>query len=104
MAQQALNALEVLSIDEGRIAIRVAVPADSNLQFVYRAGLSIYWDPGAGLLVDRHDRERSQTGSFTRISRALREEMGLRLRASGKVRWDGIEPAAREVIENEIVW
>ncbi len=97
-----LELLAVVSIDGGRIAVRVDPPPGVDLHWIYRAAISVHWNPEAQQLENQCRRENSQLASFDRISRAAREELGFQLQASSGTEWRGITEAAREVIENEI--
>lgn len=88
----------VLLRDGGQVAVHVIPPEDVDLQFIYRAGLSIYWNPNEGLLEDRTDTVESAIASAARIARAMREEYGLALQASAKVHWQGIDDDARDQV------
>ena len=73
----------------GQVAVHVATAQGIDLQFIYRAALGIYWDPVEALLEDRSEAVDSAQTSAARIARALREEYGISLQASGNVRWEG---------------
>jgi hypothetical protein len=102
--ERKLTTLAVLAIDKGRVAVRVAPPQGLDLQYIYRAALSVYWDPNSGQLEDRYEREESQAASVERISRALRAEYGLMLQPATGIRWEGIESHTRREIEDALGW
>jgi hypothetical protein len=80
----------------GQVAVRVAPPESGDLQFIYRAGLSIYWNPAESLLEDRSDVVASAEGSAARIAKALREEYGMALQPSGEMLWTGVIDEERD--------
>jgi hypothetical protein len=73
-----------------------------DLQFIYRAALSIYWNPDQMRLEDRSSSEESLSASFIRIARALRNVYGLELRPSEDVKWDEVPALDKIRIEN--IW
>lgn len=99
-----LTALAVLSIEKGRVAVRVDPPQGLDLQHIYRAALSVSWDPDTSQLEDRYEREESQATSLERICRALRDEYGLLLQPAPGLHWEGIEAPTRREIENALGW
>ncbi|MEJ2267071.1 MAG: hypothetical protein P8X95_26800 [Anaerolineales bacterium] len=50
---QAVVVDTVIRRQAGQVAIHVAPPEGVDLQFIYRAALSIYWNPAEALLEDR---------------------------------------------------
>jgi hypothetical protein len=89
MHVQSLVVDSVIRRQAGRVAVRVVQPEGVDLQFIYRAALSIYWNPAEGLLEDRCEAVDSAVASAARIARALREEYGMALNPSGTMRWEG---------------
>jgi hypothetical protein len=53
MSVQAVVVDTVIRRQAGQVAIHVAPPEGVDLQFIYRAALSIYWNPAEALLEDR---------------------------------------------------
>ena len=98
MNAEALRVSAVIRRSTGRIAVRVEPPRDIDLQFIYRAGLSVYWCPAEALLEDRGSTVESPESSSGRIARALREEYGLALQPSGDVHWSGISAEEKDRI------
>jgi hypothetical protein len=80
----------VISIGVGQIALQVREPNSLPLVFIYRAALSIYWNPEESRLEDRYQGETDRVASFKRIGRALREEYGLSLQATKGLEWEGL--------------
>ena len=94
--------LGIMAIDPGRVAVVVEPPAGLDLQFIYRAGQSVYWNSDDRQLEDRYLRETSHLASFQRIARALSGEYGLGLRGTSMLRWAGVERNVRSQIEREL--
>lgn len=88
----------VLRKEGGQVAVHVLPSEDVDLQFVYRAGLSIYWNPAERLIEDRAGVVESSMTSAARIARAIREELGATLQASTEVRWEGFDDGIREQV------
>lgn len=78
---------QVTKLEAGRLALRVVPPEGMDLQFTYRAALSIYWNPDKMQLEDRSESEVSFTSSASRIARALREEYRLHLIPAADLLW-----------------
>ena len=78
---------QVTKLEGGRLALRVVPPKGIDLQFIYRAALSIYWDPEEMQLEDRSESEVSFVSSASRIARALHEEYGLGLTPAADLLW-----------------
>lgn len=89
MSARAVVVDTVIRRQAGQVAVHVAPPEGVDLQFIYRAALSIYWNPAEALLEDRSDVVESAETSAARIARALREEYGMALQPSGNMRWTG---------------
>ena len=81
--------------EPGRVFLRVIPPRGIDLQCIYRTAMCIYWDPGAQELQDRSTTEASPSASARRIAQALREELGLSLKPSAGIRWNGIDEERR---------
>jgi hypothetical protein len=89
MSVRAVVVDNVICRQAGQVAVHVAPPEGVDLQFIYRAALSIYWNPAEALLEDRSDVVESAETSAARIAQALREEYGMALQPSGNMRWTG---------------
>jgi len=89
----------VRRIAAGRLAVQVDPPDGLDLQFIYRAALSIYWNAAHSQLEDQFEAESSITASFQRIAGALKSEYGLTVRRGPRMRWDGLSGAEQSVIE-----
>lgn len=87
MSTRATTVDIVIRRQAGQVAIHVTPPDGIDLQFIYRAALSIYWNPAEALLEDRSSTVDSSESSATRMARALREEYGLVLQPSDNVQW-----------------
>jgi len=79
----------VIRKQAGQVAVHVVPPDGIDLQFIYRAALSIYWNPAEALLEDRGEVGESAKTSGARIARALRDEYGMALQPSDDIRWTG---------------
>lgn len=86
----------------GQVAVHVAPPEGADLQFIYRAALSIYWNPAEALLEDRSEAVDSAKASAARIARALREEYGMALQPSDTVQWEGFLDGERDQVANAL--
>ncbi len=104
MKQCSMDVQRVIPFGAGAVAVVVNAPGDLDLQFIYRAARFVYWNPEESRLEDRCEHEASQVASFSRIAGAVRDEYGLGLRLHAGTRWDGIDAAARRVIEEEAPW
>ncbi len=71
----------------GQLAIHVLAPEGIDLQFIYRAGLGIYWNSSLALLEDHSEMVESAVTSASRMARALREEYGIVFKPSSDVQW-----------------
>jgi hypothetical protein len=99
-----MGSLPVVSIQRiagGRLALQLVVPDDLDLQFIYRAALSIYWNPACLQLEDLYEAETSVRASFQRIAGALKSEYGLTLERGPHLRWEGLSNSDRIAIEAE---
>ena len=92
----------VIRRQAGQVAVHVAPPEGVDLQFIYRAALSIYWNPVEALLEDRSEAVDSAKASAARIARALREEYGMTLQPSGNVRWEGFIADDQDQVANAL--
>jgi hypothetical protein len=86
----------------GQVAVHVVPPDGIDLQFIYRAALSIYWDPAEALLEDRCIAVESSETSAARIARALREEYGLVLQPSANVQWKDFSAEERKQVASAL--
>lgn len=77
----------VIRRHQGQVAVYVIPPAGTDLQFIYRAALSIYWNPAEALLEDRCSAVESSEASAARLARALRAEYGVVLQPSANLQW-----------------
>jgi hypothetical protein len=77
----------VIRRQAGQIVIHVLAPEGIDLQFIYRAGLGIYWNSSLALLEDHSETVESAVTSASRMARALREEYGIVFKPSGDVQW-----------------
>ena len=91
MTSRRITVNRVTRLEAGRLALQVVPPKGLDLQFIYRAGMSVYWDPKRMQLEDRTKSEVSATLSASRIARALHEEYGLSLRPASGLAWCGID-------------
>ena len=98
MDAEALRISAVIKRSTGRIAVRVEPPREIDLQFIYRAGLSVYWCPAEALLEDRGSTMESPDSSSGRIARALREEYGMVLKPLGNMQWIGVSAEEQDRI------
>ena len=98
MNAQYLVADAVIRRPSGQVAVHVAPPVDFDLQFIYRAGLCIYWDPDAALIEDRASGVETSSESAARLARALIEECGFLLRPSTNVQWSGFDDDEQRVV------
>jgi hypothetical protein len=89
MNSQTMVAEGVMRKPAGQVAVRVAPPAGVDLQSIYRAGLNISWNPAKMLIEDRAAVVEGPHTSAARIARALRGELGIVLRPSGNIHWNG---------------
>ncbi len=87
MSTRAVTVDTVIRRPGGQVAVHVEPPDGIDLQFIYRAALSIYWNPAEELLEDRCSAVESPEASAARMARALREEYGMVLEPSGNVQW-----------------
>ena len=101
MAPQELTVVCISRIRAGQLAIQLAPPVHPDIGFVYRAGISIYWEPNTLQLVDRYDREDSVGASFHRIRFAIEDELGMRLCRAADMRWQDIDGAELTSVEDE---
>jgi hypothetical protein len=92
----------VVRTHSGQVAVEVAPPAGIDLQFIYRAALSIYWNPGEALLEDRSRAVESTVESAARMARALREEYALALRPSDSVQWKDFSAEERKLVASAL--
>ncbi len=90
MTSENLLVDKVSHLRGSQLALQVSPPKGTDLQFVYRAAMSVYWDPGTRSLEDRFDCETSLVASFKRMARALESEYGLLLVPSPSLVWQGI--------------
>ena len=88
--------------DPGRVFLQVVVPEALDLQHIYRAALSIYWEPAAQELQDRYLDERSSLASAERMARALREEYGIVLKPSPGMLWIGFDEETRAEVASAL--
>jgi hypothetical protein len=102
MTQDELSIRGIEIIDRGRVAVLVDPPDGLDLQYIYRAALSVYWNPAKRRLEDRYAREDSPASSYRRIARALEDEYGLRLRADPHLRWIDVAEDVQREIECEL--
>jgi hypothetical protein len=86
----------------GALALKVVSPEGVDLQFVYRAAISIYLNPSDMLLEDRCEIEVSPIASSQRITRALKQEYGMYLRPSPDITWEGIGEDTRRQVEKKL--
>lgn len=93
-----LSVQSLVSIGNGRLAAVVDGSSDPYLQFVYRAGLGIYWNPDLRRFEDRIGHETTHLESCQRIARAVREELGIALRLGSATRWEGIQSEERAAV------
>ncbi len=98
MDGEALRVSAVIKRSTGRIAVRVEPRKGIDLQFIYRAGLSVYWCSAEALLEDRGSTVESSESSSGRIARALREEYGMALQPLGDVQWSGVSAEEQDRI------
>jgi hypothetical protein len=87
MSARGVLVYTVIRRQAGQVSVHVTPPDGVDLQFIYRAGLSIYWNPAEALLEDRSGAVESSETSAGRIARALREEYGMPLQPSGTLQW-----------------
>jgi len=86
----------------GQVAVHVTPPDEIDLQFIYRAALSIYWNPAEALLEDRCSAVESSEASATRMARALREEYGIVLQPSANVQWKDFSGEERSQVASAL--
>lgn len=87
MSTRSATVHAVIRRSGGQVAVHVEPPDRIDLQFIYRAALSIYWNPAEKLLEDLSSAVDSPQTSGARIARALREEYGMVLQPSDNVQW-----------------
>jgi len=95
MSCQEIVVEAVTKQEPGRVFLQVIQPTGVDLQFIYRAALSIYWDPVETELQDRYQAESSPLASAGRIARTVREEYGMSLAPSPHLRYSGFDEATR---------
>jgi hypothetical protein len=104
MGTRELNAIAIVVVDVGRVAVQFGSRLDVNLEFIYRAAQSVDWNESLNQLEDRYEREESRVESFRRIAGVLINEYGLQLRAVPEMRWeDKFTENEREEIERELL-
>lgn len=94
--QIAVHAL--VATGNGHVAVVVDGSNETGLQFVYRAGLGIYWNPDSSRFEDRIWHETTHLESCQRIARAVGGELGLSLCVIPATRWEGIPSEERAAI------
>jgi hypothetical protein len=102
MSTRAAKVDTVIRRQAGQVAVHVAPPDGIDLQFIYRAALSIYWNPFEALLEDRCSAVESSEASAVRIARALREEYGMVLQPSDNVQWKGFSAEERSQVASAL--
>ena len=98
MSQHIIVVEAVTRQEPGRVSLRVVPPQGIDLQFIYRAGKFVYWDPGARELQDRSTTEASPSSSARRIAQALQEELGSSLKPSVDIQWRGVDEDTRAAV------
>jgi hypothetical protein len=86
----------------GQVAVHIIPPSGIDLQFIYRAALSIHWDPAEAILEDRCRAVESSAASAARVSRALRDEYGMVLRLLANVQWTGFSADERSQVASAL--
>jgi len=91
------EAIAEIGIDgDGRVFIR---PASGDYEFVYRAGMEVYWQPAAGRLSHPEVRSWNPVQWFRQIVAAVASEYGVRLIPTGITAWSNVPPDVRAEIE-----
>lgn len=102
MSRRAVEVDVVIRRQAGHVAVRVTAPDGIDLQFIYRAGLSIYWNPAEALLEDRCSAIESSEASAARMARALREENGMVLQPSDDEQWKDFSAEERAQVASAL--
>jgi hypothetical protein len=98
MAARELVVDRITAIGPHRVAVHIRPGPGLDLQHVYRAAMSVYWNPALSRLEDTCEGERSAVASFVRIAKALEDEPGFRLRPAEGLVWDGVADEDQKAI------
>lgn len=103
MTLENLTVERIYYLKGSQLALQVVpTTAEGHYQFIYRAALSIYWNPETRSFEDHYERETSPLASFQRMARALEGELGLRLIPSPDLIWDEVQAEDQKAIHD--VW
>jgi hypothetical protein len=104
MSDRAVTVRAIVATGSGRVAIKVEPPRGIDLQYIYRAAQSVYWDPISSQLEDRSEGQESPVASARRICEALLGEYRLALQPAPDIAWQGIEPRVQREMRRVLGW
>ncbi len=93
-----LDVQALVSTGDGHLAVVVDGSREPVIQFVYRSGLGVYWNPDRSRFEDSIWHETTHLESCQRIARAVQGELGIQLCATSATKWEGIPSEARQAI------
>ena len=93
MTEEAIT--EVGIDDQGRLYVR---PSNTSFDYVYRAGMEIYWDADRQRLYSPKPREWDHLRWFDQIVAAAAGEYGVRLTLGPETSWSNVPDRLRTAI------
>ena len=73
----------------------IVKPVTGAFPYIYRAGLSVYWDDAGQYLYTDLFQGQSLPGGFKRLAKAAQEEYNIILKITDRTVWEGIPTAVR---------
>ena len=101
----AQDRIEEIGIDA--LGVLYVRPGSDDYEFIYRAGLGVYWDRDRKILLapKLHEttfRDQTLADTFKFVVRAAKEELGIKLIASSAMVWTNVTDDLRCAIEKQM--
>ena len=83
----------------GRLYVIPTIPADTDFDLIYRAGMEVSWDADSRSFVSPIPRKWTRADWFRQILRAVKGEYGTSLRVLPSTQWSNVTAEDRKEIE-----
>ncbi len=89
--------------DTGELLVEPEGSGDPSYQYVYRAGVGVYWEPSLGSFKCMQQKDWSYTKMFGHLIDAVQSELGLKLIIGKNTTWTNVSPSTQTELLHVVI-